>query len=376
MSAPSSAAPLGLKAYTKDTPPGWRPHSYPISEYRDLLMIWCKLTRLDPEQVGAAIMSRLEGSAHRLARQLAIVRQEMDAGGNVIAVTYRGIDAVSLLKLDAVIDPGSGAELIPGYDSGAKVLIDKLLSLNHLDDQDRAWVSLDQFLGFRRPSGMTFIEYLTEWDRLYEDATLYANLGMNDIGKCFLFFSQSNIDSKDLDDLRMKVNGDLSRFEEMVAIMLRLSKNEMAIQDQKQGYRLTGGSHWVADDWHGWLYHEDGIYYDSYGTAIGDEETYFDDLEYDEYDYDFEDYDLYDDYEGYDDYYDDLDHGDNQDDDWHDDGSGGEAFKGFKKGKGKGKGFGKKPSGDQCTKCGSKWHSTPNCPMPEDEKEHHADAPA
>ncbi len=115
-------------------------------------------------------MSRLEGSAHRLARQLAIVRQEMDAANNVVTVTYRGIDAVSLLKFDAVFDPGTGAELIPAYDSGAKVLIDKLLSLNHLDDQDKAWVSLDQFFGFRRPAGMTFIEYLTEWDRLYEDA--------------------------------------------------------------------------------------------------------------------------------------------------------------------------------------------------------------
>ena len=31
-----------------------------------------------------------------------------------------------------------------------------------------------------------------------------------------------------------------------------------------------------------------------------------------------------------------------------------------KKGKGKG---GKRPAGDQCTQCGSKWHSTENCPM-------------
>ncbi len=141
MSVPGSSAPLGLKAYTKDTPPGWRPHSYPISEHRDLLMIWCKLTRLDPDQVGAAIMSRLEGSAHRLARQLSIVRQEVDAGGNAVTVTYRGIDAVSLLKSDAVTDPQTGMEIIPSYNSGAKILIDKLLSLNHLDDQDKAWVS-------------------------------------------------------------------------------------------------------------------------------------------------------------------------------------------------------------------------------------------
>ena len=30
---------LGLKQYTKDVPPGWRPRSYPIREYRDYLTI-------------------------------------------------------------------------------------------------------------------------------------------------------------------------------------------------------------------------------------------------------------------------------------------------------------------------------------------------
>ena len=52
---------LGLKQYTKDVPPGWRPRNYPIREYRDYLTIWGKLTRLEAAQVGPAVMSRLEG---------------------------------------------------------------------------------------------------------------------------------------------------------------------------------------------------------------------------------------------------------------------------------------------------------------------------
>ena len=87
---------MALRAYNRDVPPGWKPYSYPISEYRDLLMIWCKLTKLDADQIGAAIMSRLEGSAHKLARQLSIVRQELNLAGAIDTVTYRGIDAVSL----------------------------------------------------------------------------------------------------------------------------------------------------------------------------------------------------------------------------------------------------------------------------------------
>ncbi len=101
----------------------------------------------------------------------------------------------------------------------------------------------------------------------------------------------------------------------MVLKEIRLSKNEMAVQDQKQGYRFTGGSHWVADEAYGWLYVEEGIYYDSYGTAVGDEETYYDDYEYDEYYDDLDDTDYFDDYE-YDEYYDDLDHHDSYTDDW------------------------------------------------------------
>ncbi len=114
------------------------------------------------------------------------------------------------------------------------------------------------------------------------------------------------MDDKDLGELRFKVNGDLSRFEEMVSIMLRMSKAELAISDQRSGFRMTGGAHWVEDENFGWLYYEDGTYFDSYGYEIGDDEAYYDfDDEYDydlddEYDYDL-DYDdditaYYDDY--------------------------------------------------------------------------------
>ena len=61
---------FGLKQYTKDVPPGWRPYSYPLREYKDYLSVWSKLTKLDPEQIGAAIVSRLEGAALKYALNL------------------------------------------------------------------------------------------------------------------------------------------------------------------------------------------------------------------------------------------------------------------------------------------------------------------
>ena len=59
---------LGLKQYNKDTPPGWRPRSYPFGEYTESLAIWLKMTKLDPEQIGSSLMSRLEAGALRLAK--------------------------------------------------------------------------------------------------------------------------------------------------------------------------------------------------------------------------------------------------------------------------------------------------------------------
>ena len=91
---------LGLKQYTKDVPPGWRPRSYPIREYRDYLGIWAKLTRLDENQLGPAIMSRLEGGALRLALSLRVDRLN-DDGQPTIAI---GTDAVSLPAQDPVFD--------------------------------------------------------------------------------------------------------------------------------------------------------------------------------------------------------------------------------------------------------------------------------
>ena len=116
---PSSPA-LALRQYTKDVPPGWRPRAYPIKDYRDALAVWARLTKLDQEQIGAAIMSRLEGGALRIAHGLTTVRLDPDS---LTPVNYQGIDAVSLLASQAVTDQ-TGNEVVPAYPSGAKLLVD------------------------------------------------------------------------------------------------------------------------------------------------------------------------------------------------------------------------------------------------------------
>ena len=81
---------------------------------------------------------------------------------------------------------------------------------------------------------------------------------MSETGKCWLFWSRSNIHDKQISDLRLKVNGDLNRFRDMVRIQMRISKNEHASEEQAAGYKRTYRGIDYADDddwWYDWKDH-------------------------------------------------------------------------------------------------------------------------
>ena len=348
---------LALQQYTKDIPPGWRPRSYPIREYCDYLRVWHKLTKLDEEQIGAAITSRLYGAAWNVAMKLSITRND----GNGNDVEHVGIDAVSLLESQPIYNQVNGQMLAPGYISGIRTLMEKLLDSFGLDDQDQAWVALDKFFSYSRSHNTDFNSYLLEWERLFDEACRFGGLQINDICKTFMFFSRSGLNDKQLADLRLKVNGDLTRFNDMVRLQNKITKNELASQDQQQGYRGYGYQSNHHDDDHtdyydGWEYPDDDSWYwdDYYGDWFYDDGTdyYATTYEDDSWDYD-----------GDPNWEEEYDYNNNAEP--TDENS--EQYKGSK-GKGKGKGKGKKPEGDQCTKCGSKYHNSDHCPLNEGSK--------
>ena len=364
MQSPASQ-PLSLRQYSKDVPPGWRPRAYPIREYKEALGVWSKLTRLDEDQIGPAIMSRLEGGALRVAHALTI--QRIDPG-TLGPRNFQGIDAVSLPASDAVINPTTGDEIIPAYLAGARVLVNRLLELFFLDDQDLAWTSLDKFFTFQRPSDMDFSTYVIEWDRLLAEAEQHGGLHLGDTGKCWIFWSRSNLPERVLSDLRLKVNGDLSRYRDMIRLQLKISKNEQASMDQHGGYKnyhgdsyndydmtYTDGDSWWYDDADS-SYYEDWSYDDWYDDYYEHDDSLY--QWYDDYDYDHN-------YDNGSTHHQDSNHDHNNDTSTYDDYYG----KGKKGGKGKHKG--KQPSSSQCTSCGSKWHNTDNCPMKDNNGSNH-----
>ena len=148
---------------------------------------------------------------------------------------------------------------------------------------------------------MDFRTYVSEWDRLYSDAEQHGLLSIGDTGKCWLFWSRASLPERQLADLRLKVNGDLSRYRDMIRLQLKISKNELASSEQASGYRNTRGQYYDqhADDYYDGYEDQDGDYDDGYY-----DDQYDHDSEYYQWNGEYYDHDGYDD-DHYDDNYDD-----------------------------------------------------------------------
>ena len=166
-----SASPLSLKSYSKDIPPGWRPRAYPLKEYVEALKVWQKLATLPEEKWGAAIMSRLDGQALKLAQSLSFPCYDPETNANI---RVHGVDALSLPWLPPGRTP-QGVEY-PRQGSGIKLLIDKFEEHYGLDDQDKAWTAIDRFFSFRQSNSMDFQTYHWEWQHLYDEAETQGGL--------------------------------------------------------------------------------------------------------------------------------------------------------------------------------------------------------
>ena len=327
-------------------PPGWKPHSYPLKEYEDYLSLWSAVTSLEEKKIGPAIASRLEGPALKVALELKVQRINVTTG---VTTWVIGASALALTKTDAVTDPGSGTVVIPEQQSGAWHLLARLRHLFALDDQDIAWTTLDKFFGYTQ-GNTDFQLYVVEFDRFYQDAEVNAVLEMNEVARCCFFWSKSNLSVKDLSDLRLKVDGDMSRWREMVRIWLKITKNEEAATDQSRGYRQFHEQEALEYGDEKWPDEEERYETESY---YDDSADYYD-CEYDEEDYIVEDEWSTAEY---------YDESGTAAESTAEDSS--EAYKGAKGKKGKGKKGhkgGKAPSGQQCTKCGSRLHSEDHCP--------------
>ena len=125
---------------------------------------------------------------------------------------------------------------------GIRIFLDKLKNMYHLDDQDQAWTSIDRFFSFKQSTSMDFQTYVFEWQHLYDEAEKLGGLQLSEPAICWLFWSRTSFSDKIIADLRLTVRGDLTKWQEMITLQLKICKHEYASQEQARYYRHTYNS--------------------------------------------------------------------------------------------------------------------------------------
>ena len=274
-SAPSTGIPL--TEYRKDCPPGWIPGDpdYPLKLFFQKLKLWYRVYDGPDESVGPLVAGRLGGRAQKIALNLRLVRPDG---------TYDvGDSALVRLSVDEVRDPADPTQIIQAHiPSGVQALAEALRDAFGQSDQELTTSSLESFFELRR-NRLSLQEYAAEWELRYEEAQLRAGLEINDVAKTYLFFRNSGLHTRFVQDVSLQIQGDLSRFQEARRLALRLSSrgdaNSLSTdlyshQDEAaassynygQSWDDNWGSDWdyeawYADDW--WWWNDDQTYWQS-----------------------------------------------------------------------------------------------------------------
>ncbi|CAE7923898.1 Smok2b, partial [Symbiodinium necroappetens] len=357
MASSSGPGPGGggipLHEFRKDVPPGWCPGlpDYPLRLYFERLKLWYQIYDGEDTMVGPLVAGRLQGKAQRLGLTLRLPRPDgtMDVGG----------EALARLTVEEVRDPADPTVIIQQYvPSGVQALCNALKDAFGVSDQELVSRSIEDFFEYRRGK-TSFQEYAIEWDCKLEEATTRAGLQINEVAKFYLFFRNSGLPAKFVEDIKLQLQGDLRRFQEARSLALRLISRKDDIGGGDGSFyeheEHEDGYDWYADDheadwdvpWESW--YEDG-------WLVMDYENYAADYE--------------DDWNYYDGWVDEptMEQAATTDDDhssYHgEDNSPGHATdptaESFPMHKGKGK------SSGGCTICGSRWHQASSCPVASD----------
>ena len=208
---------IPLQEYRKDTPPGWSPGlpDYPLRLYFEKVKLWYRCYEGTDESVGPMLAGRLQGRAQKIALGLRLVRPDgqYDVGDS----------ALVRLTVDEVRDPMDPTQILQHHiPSGVQALATALRDAFGQSDQELTTSSLEAFFGLKR-GRLSLQEYAAEWELRYEEAQTRAGLDVNDVAKTFLFFQNSGLPNKFIEDVKLQIQGDMSRFQEARRLALRLS---------------------------------------------------------------------------------------------------------------------------------------------------------
>ena len=349
---PTTGGSIPLQEYRREIPPGWQPgdSNYPLRAYFDRLRLWYRIASLDDELIGPTIAGRLYGRAHRVAMSLRVPRPDgsFDTGDA----------ALVRLEVDEVRDPATGLLLQAHIPSGVQFLTSALRTAFGQQDQDLATQSLERFFNLARGK-LSLQEFSVEFDARFDEASDRAGLQMNEVARFFLFFKGSGLSSKQVDDIKLQVAGDYTRFAEARTLALRLSNNK----SESDGYDAFYNDDYQYGEENDETY---GNWFGEYGDADYDDWSWWHGyeeqeegewvLDYDPYEEDYEPW--WDDSQDNQNYYDGEPHQGQPPETAKEKSSLEQSEEPKQEYYGKGKG-----KNDGCFNCGSKWHQVRDCPM-------------
>ncbi|OLQ14518.1 hypothetical protein AK812_SmicGene1358 [Symbiodinium microadriaticum] len=349
MAAPSShTGGVPLEEWRKDIPPGWRPgmEAYPLKLYFAKLKLWYRCAEVPDEMIGPLVAGRLAGAAQRIALELKLVRPDgqFDVGDA----------ALVRLSVDQVIDPADGTTILQhAIPSGVQALCNALREAFGESDDTQVTKALESFFEYRRPPALGLQEFAAEWELRFEDARARAGLEMNNVAKTYMWMKQACIPQRHQDDLKLQIHGDLSRFNEVRQLALRLAhrvdkggSGDVFFEenmDHSEPYEQWPDETYWTDDW--WTDDSWSVVEEPYEDAYWyEEDSYYDDHSWN--------------------HSPDAEPGHQGGDDvqW-DQGEGIYSAGGYRPGKGRGKSKGNGPFGTGCFICGSRWHLAADCPV-------------
>ena len=229
---------MSLEEFTKQIPPGWRPgiSRYSFKKYLQKLRLWWRFADTTEIQAGPLIAARLGGLAFDRAMSLRI---------NRAGTIHVGEDAIAQPREAEITDPTTGVVIQEAQESGASILIAALRAEFEIHTQDQQTTALDAFFDLRRDqNSLSF--YCTEYRMLLEEATEKAGLDINNVAKTHIFLKHSGLPERKLEDIRLRVGGDLQRFDEIITLVQRFAKSEAA-QHSPAG-RYNYADEWYDDD--------------------------------------------------------------------------------------------------------------------------------
>lgn len=122
-----------------------------------------------------------------------------------------------------MLDPNDGVTVLQHHiPSGVQALATQLREAFGQSDQELTTSSLESFFELRRGK-LSLQEYASDWELRYEEASTRAGLEINNVAKTFLFFRNSGLPNKFIEDVKLQIQGDMSRFQEARRLALRLS---------------------------------------------------------------------------------------------------------------------------------------------------------